>query len=1437
MSVNETVVPRAADGTAGLERLTWSQQLLWMGQSLFPDSPLYNMVLASELNGAIDPARFELAWRSVVNRSDALRTTLTSHDPPLVRIQAPREHGVEFVDLSGEHDVAAAAERWIAERSVRSLQLTAQLFDCALLQLGTDRFIWFLNQHHLITDAWSTALVFRAVSEAYVALEHGSSHDLPPLPQYASFASYMEKFSNTAPAINARSHWQAARGGGLSPLPLYGKKLASSSSTRTERITLHLGAERSSQIMALASSTTVRGLTSHASAFNVFASLVASFAAVVSGQDEITIGTLSHNRPSAALKETIGVFVELFPLRVAVDRTETFTQLMAKVAAASTALLRYALPGTSDAGVNRSLNVVLNYMTAVFPDFAGMQSQVRLVHSGHSDATHDLRVQVHDFGGGEGFAVHMDFAITRFDAAERERAAEHLLACIDAALRNANAPLATVSLVGASEATVLRDEFSGARAALGKPEVPASVLASIRAAVTRHPDREAVVSHGLIWSYADLYARALGIAGELERIGVRGKPVALALPRSPDAIAAMLGVLEAGGTYVPLDPNAPAERTAFILQTTGAAAVVVSGDRAAAMGRPSVDVQTAPVMHANALPELNGRALSSASELAYVLFTSGSTGTPKGVMIEHGALSHYAHWAAREYLRDDEHARFALFTPLTFDLTVTSIFAPLVAGRSIVVYPDKCDAVDTAVIDVFDDDAVDIVKLTPSHLALVGDRRPGRIRTLIVGGEDLRHDVASAGRALLGPGGRVVNEYGPTEVTVACTFHDFDPTADTSGSVPVGRAIPGVTIAIVNSAGTLVPTGVVGEIVVGGTGVARGYVGDAAQTQSRFVTDPLNGERLAYRTGDAGRWRSDGTLEFLGRLDRQVKVHGIRIEPAEIEAVLGGHPTVLGCVVVALSGRPPRSSETVRHCTTCGIPSDHPDARMGADDLCTLCASFDGYRSKASQYFGRMDELSALLKQRATAYPGAYDCMMLLSGGKDSTYALSRLIEQGFRVLAVTLDNGYISEGAKENVRRVTEHLGVPHEFMTTPVMDRIFVDSLEKFSNVCQGCFKTLYTLAFNIALERGIPSIVTGLSRGQFFETRLTEELFFGPQTSRKALELVVLDARKAYHRADDLVNTLLDTGAFARDDAFERVEFVDFYRFCDVDLDDMLGYLDQVVPWIRPADTGRSTNCLINDVGIHVHKMERGFHNYALPYSWDVRLGHKQRDAALAELDDEIDERRVAQIMKQIGYTPKPPAHSSGTKLTAFITGDRETTASELRGYLSQRLPAYMIPSRFIHVDAIPLTARGKVDVSALEAQAEASSSSAPRRSVPPSSPTERTLCRLWSAALQFPACGIDDNFFEAGGDSITAIRVAARANAEGLRLTSNDVFRHPTVRQLARVIDGQTDKASSREAAAPTTTGAASPAPSASTMSRIAQLLAKADRSAPGGQEHG
>jgi amino acid adenylation domain-containing protein len=777
-------------------------------------------------------------------------------------------------------------------------------------------------------------------------------------------------------------------------------------------------------------------------------------------------------------------------------------------------------------------------------------------------------------------------------------------------------------------------------------------------------------------------------------------------------------------------------------------------------------------------------------DLAYLIYTSGSTGRPKGVLVEHGGLADYLQWASDRFVRG-ERLTYALFTSMAFDLTVTSLFLPLITGGTLEIYPEPGGPVDTALMDVARDDAVDFIKLTPSHLSLLA--RMGldgsRIRRIVVGGENLRTRLAATVSTQLHDEIELYNEYGPTEAIVGCVAHRYDRQHDTAASVPIGVPADHYTVEILNQAMMPVPEGVPGELWVAGDGLARGYLGLDKLTAENFQPHPDRPGERRYRTGDLVRITDRGVLEYLGRNDRQLKVSGFRVEPAEIEAAMLSLPMIEGCAVVARRSSTPlqKSQEEIRHCVRCGLPSNYPKAVFDGEGVCSLCRSYDSIKDHAQAYFKTEDDLRAIFAESARQHDPDYDCMMLYSGGKDSSYALCRLVEMGLQVYAFTLDNGFISEDAKENIRKVTAQLGVPVEFGTTPAMNAIFRDSLMRFSNVCNGCFKTIYTLSMKRARELGIPIIVTGLSRGQMFETRLTEEMFRDGRCSPEEVDAAVLAARKVYHRVADEATRSLDVSIFEDDRIFSEIQFVDFYRFVDVGMDELYSYLKKKVPWVRPRDTGRSTNCLINDIGIHIHKEERGFHNYALPYSWDVRLGHKNREDALAELDDDIDLDHVQRTLTEIGYDEdRAAAESDHTALEAFYVASRDLPDHELRHQLGELLPAQLIPVHLQRVDAIPLTASGKIDERALRALSSDRLSDTPYR--PPEGPVAEYLAGIWQEELGAERVGADDGFFELGGTSLTAMQVMLQLCQEfNIDLPLETMFTHPVLGELARVAE--------------------------------------------------
>jgi hypothetical protein len=435
-----------------------------------------------------------------------------------------------------------------------------------------------------------------------------------------------------------------------------------------------------------------------------------------------------------------------------------------------------------------------------------------------------------------------------------------------------------------------------------------------------------------------------------------------------------------------------------------------------------------------------------------------------------------------------------------------------------------------------------------------------------------------------------------------------------------------------------------------------------------------------------------------------------------------------------------------------------------------------------------MADLKIIVERAKAERTGDYDCMMLYSGGKDSTYVLGQLVDMGLKVLAFSLDNGYISEEAKNNIRQVTGHLGVDLVFGTTPHMNAIFADSLRQYSNVCQGCYKVIYTLSMNLARAKGIKYIFTGLSRGQLFETRL-DELFRNRVFDVNQMDKAVIEARKLYHRVDDAVNRLLDVSIFNNDRIFEEIQFVDFFRYTDVELDEVYAFLSTRVPWMRPRDTGRSTNCLINEAGIFVHKTERGYHNYALPYSWDVRLGHKTREEALEELNDDIRLPMVRQMLDEVGYKMQENSTDLSEKRLAayYVASDENLNGAGLQEYLAQTLPAHMIPAYFIRLASLPLTPNGKVNRADLPHPTKEVLDLADDF-VAPTTELEIELAAIWSKTLGLTHIGIHDNFFNLGGASIPAVQVVAKINdIFDVPFTVSSFFEHPTIAGQSKLLE--------------------------------------------------
>lgn len=1364
--------------------LSGSQGLIWTGQLLQPDDPLYNMALAFEIDGPVDFQLFQEAFQVLVNHCDILRLIIVA-DPsrPRQKVLQKLDYKVELVDFSAETEPRQLLRAWLERQVVRMFDLSGVLFESVLIKLAADRFVWYFNQHHVCTDAWSTSVLYQAMQRFYGLARRGRLCEAEPLPTFQAYIQQELVARESVQWQRAKAYWSNKLKAGFQPSTFY-RPVPAQRRAETKRIECRFGCGRSKRLKQLARESGFVAFTPELALVHLFLTTLFAYLYRTTGNDSLSIGTPTHNRTGSELKRTAGLFIEIFPVIVGVDEGDSFRSLHRKVSLETQQLLINTAAGVSGTEHNRAFDVVLNFITASFGEFDGLAMQSDWIHAGYGDRNHLLRLQVHNFDRDDEFNLHFDLNCDTFVGADQDCVVKHFLVLLDAFLDNPSQLIDIVPLGSSKDLPRLQPVHQKS------PGTAVNVVEQFFRCVDQFPHRIALCCGDRNVSYTVLNADSNRLAHYLITQGIgTGSVVAVCIDRSIEVVTALWGILKTGAAYVPIDSAYPDERIEFILEDSGSTAVITRGSAESGLFTSSVImIPLDKALAANEHSDVSNPGVCfEANALAYIIYTSGSSGRPKGVGIKHSGLENYIRWT-RSYYLDGDLLDFPLFTTLSFDLTVTSIFTPLTSGSRLVVYP-ATDQRMNGIQAVIEDNAVDVIKLTPSHLALIQsmDLSASRVRKLIVGGEDFKTDLARTIERRFGGKVEVYNEYGPTEGTVACMIHRFDSIRDEDRSVPIGRSIDHVEVYLLDRHLHPVPQGLIGEIYIAGAGVANGYVNDANLTAECFVDNPFEPGQRMYASGDLARCAADGEMHYLGRRDNQVKVRGVRVELGEIETVLTGYAEIRESVVVPLAIQDSlEGSREETFCSLCGLSGNHPDAELDAQGVCSICRSCESQPDKTQGYFRDLDELTQILAGARAKKHGKYDCIMLLSGGKDSSYVLCKLVDMGMTPLVFTLDNGYISDGAKANIRRLVDDLSLDLHVGETAAMNAIFVESLRVHSNVCNGCFKTIYTLSMKLAHDLGIHTIVTGLSRGQIFETRLAD-LFRQDIVDPNEIDRTIIEARKAYHRLDDQVSRNFDTSHFKRDEIFNQIQFVDFYRYCDVTLEEVLAYLKHKVGWVRPVDTGRSTNCLINEAGIYVHKKERGYHNYALPYSWDVRLGHKEMSAAREELNDQINVDAVQRILDDIGYQGESVelVTCAEDRLVAYYVSDKTYSSEELRNHLATCLPKEYRPAVFIKIEQLPLTQNAKVDRSALPIP-ESFNRDIKDDFIPPENATERQLAEIWSSILRVDRVSRTDNFFDLGGDSILNIQIVALAQKQGLAITPQMIFDYPTVAELAQVV---------------------------------------------------
>ncbi|MFD5432637.1 amino acid adenylation domain-containing protein [Kitasatospora sp. NPDC127067] len=899
--------------------VSYAQQRLWLIDQIEGPTALYNLPFALRLCGELDTAALRAATADVVARHEALRTVFpVVGGVPVQRILPAEEARPRFLVLDRApadypaHRDAAAAETFDLSRE---LPIRVTVFT-----LSPTEHVLLVVLHHIAGDGWSLGPLLRDLAEAYRARLAGDAPSWEPLPiQYADYALWQRDLlgdERDPESLLARqlNYWRTALAGLPEELELPTDRPRPPAPTgAADSVDLAWDAGLHTALLTLAR-------THRTTLFTVLqAGLAALFTRLGAGTD-IPLGTGVAGRADEALDDLVGFFVNSLVLRADTSGDPSFAELLGRVREAQLdAFAHQDLPferlveelnpprALGRHPLFQTLLVLQNHGQDTAPDLPGLESAPEPI--GLRVAKFDLNIGIAEQHGPDGAPAGLtgsiEYAADLYDRATVTALADRLGRLLAGAAADPRAPIATLDVLAPEERTRILVEWNATDA----PRWSGTLVESFERRADRTPHATALVHDSGTLTYAELDTRANRLAHHLTALGVGPEtPVAMLMERSADVVVATLAVLKAGGCYVPMHPGLPPERMAGVLADTGApvlltdradpgfphaAAVVRPGDEAGAPAhRPGVPVHP--------------------DQLAYAMYTSGSTGRPKGVAVRHRDVLDLA--ADRRW-QDGRHQRVLLHSPHAFDAATYEIWTPLLAGGTVVVAPPGAlDA--TALHAVTTRHDVTAVFLTKALFDLVAEQAPetfAALRVVCTGGEAasgvlLRRVLEACPELLL------AHVYGPTETTTFATHHPLAP-ADLDGPrVPIGGPLDNMRSYVLDARLRPVPPGVPGELYLAGAGLARGYLGRPGLTAERFVACPyLPGGRM-YRTGDLVRLRADGAVEFLGRIDGQVKLRGFRIELGEIEAALSRHPAVRQVIVIAREDRP-GDTRLVAYCT------------------------------------------------------------------------------------------------------------------------------------------------------------------------------------------------------------------------------------------------------------------------------------------------------------------------------------------------------------------------------------------------------------------------------------------------------------------------------------------------------------------------------------------
>ncbi|WP_198015874.1 non-ribosomal peptide synthetase [Paenibacillus sp. HW567] len=872
--------------------LTHPQQRIWAIEQIYPQTPLHNIGGTIQIKGPVQFSLLEKAIALFIQSHDALRLRMAvQNGEPRQYIDHDNDFPVEFIDFSTCREPEREFAGWVESIAQKPFVLeNERLFYFAMFTVSDRQNGYLAKFHHIVADGWSINIMTEQISGIYTRLLHGEKIQVQAAPSYLEYRDQEQAYLASERFQTNQSYWVEK----YRALPDSFLN-ASSDSLAGNRKTYEWGPELSARIKHLASA--------HNCSLNTFfVTAYLLYAHKITGQDDLVIGTPVLNRSGRQQKGTFGMYTSTMPFRYVIDDCSSVLDTMCQINSGLKACYfhqRYPYDRLMQElelkkkGMDQLFNVCVNYYnTRLDTEINGYAVDSIEFYSGQQ--IYSMQLVLKEWTASGSITASFDYKQNDFTQEQIDDMYAHLTRLIMTMVSDPEARIRQISILSTEEWTERVDAFNATQASYPNDR---TIYQLFEDQVEKMPEAIAVTYRNEHLTYKQLNEKANQLARFLMEQGVGANTiVGVMTTHSLETVISVLGIGKAGAAFLPIDPGNPAERLGYVLQDARAEFLLTNLPDLDECGFDGQILNMGEIKY-DTYQTSNVKMLSKPDDLVYVIYTSGSTGKPKGTMIEQRGLVNYICWAKKVYVKQTKEV-FPLYSSLAFDLTITSLFTPLISGGAIRVYRDDED--EYVLYRILKENQATTVKLTPSHLSLLLDRGSldSSVKRFIVGGENLKVSLAKKVYDSFGGKLEIINEYGPTEAVVGCMIHTYVPDTDTRAAVPIGRPADNVQIYLLDKTLAPVPVHAIGEIYIAGDGVARGYLNNPELTAEKFIDCPFAPGKRMYKTGDQGRFLQDGTLEYIGRMDKQIKIRGYRVELEEIEKHLLNHTGITEAVVL-----------------------------------------------------------------------------------------------------------------------------------------------------------------------------------------------------------------------------------------------------------------------------------------------------------------------------------------------------------------------------------------------------------------------------------------------------------------------------------------------------------------------------------------------------------